>query len=101
VRLTPLQARVLRRLAELDAKNTLVGFNPCDFGGEAAAASARGLAQRGLVSVSRVSERHLRYAITVKGLMALQSSEVLSDEAAPKASPPGAQPKAEHREEPK
>lgn len=72
--LTDLQRATLQRLADLDRFNDLVGFNPCSFGGERAAASARGMARRGWVSLSRVSERHVRYAITVAGLEALGPS---------------------------
>ena len=83
VRMTPLQRRTLKRLAALDAANELSGFNPCSFGGESAAACARGMAKRGWVTLSRISERHIRYGITVAGLMAL------GDAPAPETPTPG------------
>ena len=73
--LTELQRMTLKRLNELRWRRPvgqMGGFNPCSFGGERYAASARGLASRGLVRMDRISERHIRYAITPAGMVAVE-----------------------------
>jgi len=73
VKLTGNQRYVLARLARLP--NDGFGFNPCSFGGSRSAATARGLASRGLVELNRISEFHIRYRISEAGRAALQSKE--------------------------
>jgi hypothetical protein len=59
---TPKQAEVLAQLARYTW-----AVNPCSFGGPAAAAIARRLASQGLVRLDRISDLHIRYAITDAG----------------------------------
>lgn len=72
--MTPLQREVLQRLNDLGHRAARpFGVNPISFGGERAAACARGMEPRGWIHIDRISERHLRYGITGAGRLALAS----------------------------
>jgi len=74
VKLTEAQRRALALLGALHDRHPRLayGFNPRSFGGGRNAATARALANRGLVHLDRISERHIRYRITDAGRQALK-----------------------------
>lgn len=70
-KLTEQQRWVLTRLAE-KTPNRFGGVNPNSIGHASGAATARRLERRGLVSLTRISDLHIRYSITEAGRAALQ-----------------------------